>query len=558
MIGKKKKDILFFGNIIFNKYYLLLYIAILISLFKKYIFLDSLIFAHSITLLNGDIFIIHKDGIVVYDSSLNYIKYSFPISNLINSESILSKIEIESFSALDGGYIIGLIDKRIFFFDWEGHKIYESQEIGELVGDHYTLIPIKRNLNDYFYMIGFIENKKINLKFFIYNKDNNSTNINHTIGPLDFDSQYDILNTLSCQLMKDSNEESKIVCFFNYKDESNFTTTNFIINITDYNIYNSLEPRINMGMREIKVMKSVTNFEKNRTFICFSYPDGPSDCIIYSIKNNNFENKRQYNVECGDKFYKLKLQFVRETNHFLFFCQYSNFINLAILDYNLNNITNYKKDNFNYDSISIIYSYNLSNYHVIINNKDQLNEATYFQINLSIIINAITEKIDNLTDYINQELNKNQNSDIKSTIASYGPFLYTTVPISEKFISSSEPYEINTDIIIPSTYLYKVSKTTKESYISTILSSNLNTETTKESYISTILSSNPNVEPVKESYISTIFSSNPNVEPVKESYISTTTSSNPNVEPVKESYISTIFSSNTITEYIESNIISLR
>ena len=567
MIKNEKKGILFFGNIIFLKYYLFFYIILLFSLFKKYRFLPKFSYPFSINLLNGNVFILHKDGFVVYDSSLKYEIKNKTINNLIN-EDILSKIEISSFSPIDDGYIICLINNKIFFFDWEGNYLSQSEE-SQLDGNCYTLIPIKKKNSEYFYMIGFIKGKIIHLKFFKYNKDSISNNniilrnvsldylaiSNTTYNP----ENYEILdNTLTCQLMKDIYGEEIIVCFFNIKNSSQvIKITNFFINITTFNIYDSLKSNIIIGGgKDTKVMKSSSNFEKTKSFVCFSYADPPNECIIYSIEGNNFEEKRGYNVSCGrDKLYNLKLYFVRETNHTLFFCYLDGTLTMAILDYDLNKIDNYEYYQTNIEGISIIYSYNLSNYNAILYPTESNNHLSDFKINTSITINA-TKPIDNLTEYIHQ-LNQPEKSEIMSTIFSTSPFensLYTTNPTSEQFISSSDPYEKNTDTIILTTYSDKVSESAKESYISTIISSNTITESAKESYISTIISSNLITESTKESYISTIIFSHSITESVKESYISTIISSNTITESTKESYISTILSSNIITEYIESNL----
>ena len=133
---------------------------------------------HSINLLNGNIFIIHSKGIVIYDSSFEkVIKNVLSDNNLLSENDVdaLSQIEIARFSERDNGLIICVIYKKFYIFDWEGTKLYQSpNNETSLNGKYYTLVPIRKNLNEYIYMIGFIGNaQEINLIFFKYKDASN-------------------------------------------------------------------------------------------------------------------------------------------------------------------------------------------------------------------------------------------------------------------------------------------------------------------------------------------------------------------------------------------------
>ena len=59
---------MYFKKNIFTHLFFPFYILIIFSFLKKYKQFDKLDFPQSITLLNGNIFVIYKEGIVIYNS----------------------------------------------------------------------------------------------------------------------------------------------------------------------------------------------------------------------------------------------------------------------------------------------------------------------------------------------------------------------------------------------------------------------------------------------------------------------------------------------------------
>ena len=91
-----------------------------------------------ISLLNGNLFIIHKDGIDICYKDFTKIKTSLTFSE---NEKItidnLSKIEISKF---DNGYVICIIIDKIYIFDNEGKFLFQHKNINKgLDIDYYTL-----------------------------------------------------------------------------------------------------------------------------------------------------------------------------------------------------------------------------------------------------------------------------------------------------------------------------------------------------------------------------------------------------------------------------------
>ena len=158
---------------------LILYIIILI----KDVMSIDFSFPSAISLPNGNIFIVEKEGIFVYDEQLINIIHNYPFeteAEKINVVNSLSNIIIK----FQDNYIISLINLKIYFFDSEGNKLLETDKIITDGNFSYpNLIPINLGDNNYYYyVIGyfFYESNLYKIKLISYRIDL-SDNSNHEI-----------------------------------------------------------------------------------------------------------------------------------------------------------------------------------------------------------------------------------------------------------------------------------------------------------------------------------------------------------------------------------------
>ena len=522
---KKSLSFLYFKINRTNNFYFLFYS------FTFFLFLNSCksnaIFelSQSITLLNGNILIIHNRGIDIYDSQLMGLQKNIVQSdNFINNETQLSKITISRFSEMDYGYIIATINDKIYIFDCEGTLKYNnSLEETELNGDYYTLIPIKKICNVYTFMVGFINNeKKIDCIFFKYN---NSDNINIEKERHKYPYSYYSNNknnsieekVLSCQLMNNHSKIDIIVCFiFRHEDKR---ITHFFIEINNYtmNIPNESKYINTSSSFFVKAIKSAITEDKKKSFVCFKYDDGPSYCTIYDIENNDYSNLTEYN-NCHAPIYTLHIHYMRETEQFLLFCSKDGYVTVAIFNKNLNRSNNYTiYVGSNIRGISIIYSYFERNYYIISDSNENNNKNTTF-LNFTEKINSTNPSIPNITSYIEKELQLKittiistiltddiNNSDFTTILASnsfISTQLQTTYPISFTTILTDD---INNSIFTSVlTTKSPILETTYPSSFTTILNDDINNST-----FITILTSNSFTSTQPLITYSITFSSNP-------------------------------------------------
>ena len=102
---------------------------IFFSIFDKYNLISSFQYPKAIKLLNENIFIIHKLGIDIYDSTITKkIKsiITFREEDIIKNHDIYNKITISKFNESSYEYLFTIINDKIYIFNSEGEILYNS------------------------------------------------------------------------------------------------------------------------------------------------------------------------------------------------------------------------------------------------------------------------------------------------------------------------------------------------------------------------------------------------------------------------------------------------
>ena len=105
----------------------------------------------ALSLFNGNIFVVEKKGIYIYDEQVKNIIYQLPFSE---DEQIN---DLESFSNVivkyKSNYIVCLINLKIYLFDYQGNFIIETEK---LVTDsnfsYLSLTPISLDIVNFFFL----------------------------------------------------------------------------------------------------------------------------------------------------------------------------------------------------------------------------------------------------------------------------------------------------------------------------------------------------------------------------------------------------------------------
>ena len=130
----------------------------------------SFTYPYAITLSNGNIFIVHKFGIDIYDPLLSKLIKKiliFSDEEQIETENDLSKLILK----YEKGFIISIIKDKIYIFSNDGDFLYRSNnKITEDKNiEYYTLVSLAIREEKYFFLIGFFDvNNSLNLLFYKY------------------------------------------------------------------------------------------------------------------------------------------------------------------------------------------------------------------------------------------------------------------------------------------------------------------------------------------------------------------------------------------------------
>ena len=316
---------------------------ILIHIIKEVYSKISYIYPYAFTLSNDNIFIVHKYGIDLIDSSFFTIIKKvmiFSQEEQIETEEDFSKLTINN----DKGYILCLIRERIYIFNNDGNFLYKNENrvsINQNV-EYYTLLSILKESETFYYLIGFFDhNNYLNLFYYKYEIYQNNTELIQKIVEKKFknyDSNEFFYNNkgLSCQYMLLSNSSNYLLtCFFTYINITQYLTASFYTmnktTLTNNYYYNNPSYEVS----NITFIKSAINNSKNKAFIgCYNNEREQVFAFIFS--NKKFIYKCLYKKKCRNKLYSFKTSYISETKEISFSCiDYNGSLQVDFYDNNM-------------------------------------------------------------------------------------------------------------------------------------------------------------------------------------------------------------------------------
>ncbi len=458
----KRQYNIFYTNIISSLFFK---IFIIFTMIKHYLNVE-LIYPKSISLASGNIFVIHKDGIDIYDSSMKNLVSN--ILNFTNSEKLnednLASVTISKFDEInDNGIILCIIINKIYIFNYDGKLLYTESKNNiknKLSSRYFSLIPIKRNDNIFTYMISFCNSdNKIAPLFFEYNNSTKTNTLEEEMTPFEPTISGVVHNInecgVSCQLMNRLSSDV-VVCFFSGQTDS-IKISYMLIDPDSYELLPSNNSYFVLSSYNFKGMRSIVSTNKQKSLICMYYADTNGYCTTYSINDNSFTENKCYGAICSDNDYCINLNYIKETNKFVFSCiDYHNKLGVVMFDDNLNNTNTYDiliKDAYDLTSASIIYSNDKNDYFFV-------SDIKYNHINCPYIsLNNPNSSV--LSYFINSTI---PTTTIPSTTVPKTTIPATTVP-KTTFPTTTVPKTTITATTIPSTV---IGKTTIKPFICTL------------------------------------------------------------------------------------------
>ena len=304
-----------------------------INIFIVYLFLSiyqviSVDFQYptAIGLPNGNIFIVEKNGIFVYDEQLLNAIYNYPFeeNEKIDDTNKLANTDIK----FQNNYIICLINLKIYFFDCEGNKLLTTDKI--IVDENISypsITPIDLKIdNFYYYIIGYFlyEDNYYKIKLVSYKIDllNNENvylteKIQNKFTSSTWGNDRPFANKgLSCEYMqhKNKNQDNFFTCFFIFEKDDTLSLSHYFFEVKDNLITLSLKYNHEYvdNLNDVKDIKTITNSNRRNSIVCLLFSNENLECHFFNYpksiwKSGHFYQCISTRFNCRNELYGLKL-----------------------------------------------------------------------------------------------------------------------------------------------------------------------------------------------------------------------------------------------------------
>ena len=315
-------------KITFIKVYFLPFNIIFLLNISQIISYLSFTYPNAITLKNGNIFVIHKTGITICDSSfstiINNVTY-FSTNEIISNSDTLSKITISQF---DDGYIIAAIIDKIYIFNSEGELKKKEIIYNNLPDDiYYTLAPHKIEDGYYYYLVGFVLNNCLCFQYYRYDSKNNYNLLK--LSKYDYKDRYLIDNIIYEYTVSNKG----LSCLFMTYKDYDIITCLYYCEKSSYSKYLSLAFLIINGdsftnryvnehyeWDNIKCIKSALGDESSIALYCLYKNNGDTQCLFFDYDVKKAINNCTIPKNCIENYYALQVNYFPETEEFVFSC----------------------------------------------------------------------------------------------------------------------------------------------------------------------------------------------------------------------------------------------
>ena len=308
-----------------------IFIICIIFSYRKVGALISFTYPSAISLMNGNFFIVEQNGIFVYDEQLTNIirNYSFKEEDKIANLDSLSNVII-LYKRNYQNYIICLINGKIYFFDYEGKLLKETEKI--ITDENYyhpTLTPIKLDddYNSYYYIVGYYtyesSSYKIKLLYYKINLSDYSNNYITSFSLVEFTSSFwkDKYHFegqgLSCEYLNAENydQDTFLTCFFIINIDNKMALSHNFFGVTDSELsinkkyyYDYIK-----NLNAVKQLKVVATNNRKNALVCLLFTDQNLDCYKFRYTDGlltdsaSFYQSLSTNFNCRNELYGMKL-----------------------------------------------------------------------------------------------------------------------------------------------------------------------------------------------------------------------------------------------------------
>ena len=330
-----------------NKFFFLIFFNIISLIFNDNSYLEkelNLDYTHSLALINGNVFIIHKNGVKVYDYNYSITIYEYNFGGI----PIISSEDDNNFTSIiqcndNEQYVIAIIKDNIYIFSAKGQ--YLSHKPINLFSDflsnnyykYHSFLYYKYLNNIYYVILSFINNEgkikiielqldknyNINSKLIFHNITDEITRV--------------ISDSISCQIMDYSNS-NVLGCVYGKNISNSIDNKIMLILFESENNFKMInETVIYSTYINIKNLFVKTTIGEDKSKLFFNIYDKDSTNIeMHAFDLTSFKLKHINNAQCAINTTKFNIEYFKYTDQYITSCQINSGISLLIIKYNSN------------------------------------------------------------------------------------------------------------------------------------------------------------------------------------------------------------------------------
>ena len=194
-------------------------------------------YTHTLSLLNGNIFILHKTGAIVYNYNFTIILYMHDFgTEIINYEEENSLTSINQCEDNNNQYVVALIKNSIHIFSSRGQYLFSTQNSffsdfsKDIFTINYSFLYYKYVGVNYYFIITYKNNDNI-MKIIEFKINMNNKSFNIHLEATYNNSANIVSDSVSCQIINSNVYSNNLACF--YVKKSNNNQKYFLINLFD-------------------------------------------------------------------------------------------------------------------------------------------------------------------------------------------------------------------------------------------------------------------------------------------------------------------------------------
>ena len=315
---------------------------------------------HAFSLSNGNVFILHEDGVNVYNYNFTICLYSYDFDGIKLIPNNIANKYISIIQCLDSNqYIIAFVYKKIYIFSSRGQYLFNIQSLDSYFSDLLTIEPIYEKIsflyynnqnNVYQFFLSYTNNKKKMkiIKFEI------NMNEKYFESKKNFIYEVEDLTSSNCQIMIDLNSTNILSCFYT-KSNQNFMSV-ALFDVED-NLKKISDNDIQSGniYIPVKLIESLVSKDKVKAFISYIYFT-KNGYLIFDVGEKIFIFSEEL-TEC-DNDALIYTNYFKYSDVYLFSCKKKEII-LFFFFYDIEKNLQKLTKNTRYEKCSIITNYQL-------------------------------------------------------------------------------------------------------------------------------------------------------------------------------------------------------